>query len=200
MPNWCNNTLRLSGSPKALADFESKYNSRQSFCSKEEPAIEPVKVGLLTAFLPTPKELMDESAGPPSASSTSADYLVAKYGCRDWYEWRIKYWGTKWDVMGSGELFGHQSGTLFAAFESAWSPPIPGILAISKMFPDVQFDLCYEEPGCNFEGQFVALGGENIADLHRSFTEGELIDPDDEDSDRECIPLEDKFEPHPFHC
>jgi len=200
MPNWCNNLLLLSGSPDALADFQNKFDNRPVIVDPDEPAREPMKVGLLTAFYPTPDELMKQTAGGSAANSESQDkQLIEKYGARDWYDWRNTNWGTKWDVMEDGVGFDHEGSCLIASFESAWAPPVHGIIAISKAFPDVQFDLRYEEPGCDFEGQLVVLGGEVVHHDERPFTEGELLDPDDEDSERECIPLEAKFEPFEFH-
>jgi hypothetical protein len=200
MPNWCNNLLMLSGSSEALANFQNKFDNRRVIVDPDEPAREPTKVGLLSAFFPTPEELMRQTAGGVAVSSeSSGDQLIQKYGARDWYDWRTTNWGTKWDVMQDGASFDQEGSCLFSSFESAWAPPIRGILVISTLFPDIQFDLQYEEPGCNFEGQFVALAGEVIHHAERPFTEGEALDPDDEDSERECISLEAKFEPFEFH-
>ena len=198
MPNWCNNLLLLSGSPAAIADFQEKFESRAVIVDPDEPARLPSKVGLLSAFVPIPLELVNRPAMAPGACSSDVQ-LIAKYGARDWYEWCNKNWGTKWDVMADGVGFDEEGVFLVAYFESAWAPPVPGIRAISELFPDVQFDLRYEEPGCDFEGQFVALNGKVLCNEEQAFSEGELLDPDDEDSDRECIPLERKFEPFEFH-
>jgi hypothetical protein len=198
MPNWCNNLLLLSGSPAAIADFQEKFESRAVIVDPDEPARLPRKVGLLNAFVPIPLELVNRPAMAPGAGS-SDEQLIAKYGARDWYEWCNKNWGTKWDVMEDGVGFDEEGDCLIASFESAWAPPIAGILAISELFPDVQLDLRYEEPGCDFEGQFVALNGKVLCNEEQAFSEGELLDPDHEDSDRECIPLEHKFGPFEFH-
>lgn len=191
MPNWCNNLLLLSGNPAALADFHEKFESRSVTVDPDEPALLPVKVGLLSAFVPTPLDLM----GHPVMATGTGEQLIAQYGARDWYEWHNKNWGTKWDVMEDGVGFDEDDDCLVASFESAWAPPIAGIIAISELFPDVQFDLRYEEPGCDFEGQFVVLNGKVLCNEEQPFSEGELLDPDDEDSGRECIPLEAKFRP-----
>ena len=198
MPNWCNNLLLLSGSPAALADFQEKFESRAVIVDPHEPARLPVKAGLLSAFVPTPPELITQPAIAPSTGSSN-EHLIAQHGASDWYEWRNKNWGTKWDVMEDGVCFDEEDDCLFASFESAWAPPIAGIITISELFPDVQFDLRYEEPGCDFEGQVVVLNGKVLCNVEQPFSEGELLDPDDEDSDRECIPLEAKFEPFEFH-
>lgn len=198
MPNWCNNILLLSGSPEALAYFRDKFDSRAVIIDPDEPARLPRRPGLLNTFVPTPLDLMYRP-GIANGTDSSKRQMIAQHGALDWYGWRIKNWGTKWDVMEDGVGFEEDGVCLLSSFESAWAPPIAGILAISELFPDVQFDLRYEEPGCDFEGQFVALNGEVLCNEEQSFSEGALLDPDDEESDRESIPLEAKFGPFELH-
>ena len=75
-----------------------------------------------------------------------------KYGAMDWYDWSIEKWGTKWNARDS-ELFAYErAGEVEIAFETAWSPPLPVIKALGRMFPDHSFRLKYNEPGVGFEG------------------------------------------------
>jgi hypothetical protein len=67
---------------------------------------------------------------------------------------QVDAWGTKWD-LGENEakevtefLLEHNS----ANFDTAWSPPINAIEALSKMFPEIGFTLAYYEPGMSFYG------------------------------------------------
>jgi hypothetical protein len=67
---------------------------------------------------------------------------------------QIYAWGTKWDLS---ESEAKESAEFimeydYADFDTAWSPPINAIEALSKMFPEVSFTLSYYEPGMCFYG------------------------------------------------
>jgi hypothetical protein len=81
---------------------------------------------------------------------------LEKFGHPTWYEWACANWGTKWDVY-DVELTGDcsESGSLNYSFQTAWSPPIPVIQAMSKRFPSLRFALDYFEGGAGFMGSCV---------------------------------------------
>lgn len=56
----------------------------------------------------------------------------------------------------AGEL--QEIGTAY--FDTAWTPPIPALAALSRMFPDVSFRLQYCELGMFFAGTATFQGGE----------------------------------------
>lgn len=94
---------------------------------------------------------------------------VEKYGADNWYDWRIKNWGTKWDAY---DCEGNPSeGTL--VFFTAWNPPYEVVQALCEKYPDSDLDWFYEEPGMNFAGHYYS--GEN----------GEVIDEECPVSDYE---------------
>jgi hypothetical protein len=71
---------------------------------------------------------------------------IAKYGYKDWYDWRTASngngWGTKWepvDVEVDGNII---------RFDTAWSFPHPVIKKLSEMFPDVVFEYIYADEDC----------------------------------------------------
>jgi hypothetical protein len=63
-------------------------------------------------------------------------------------------WGTKWDLdeNNAKEVADSLIENNAASFDTAWSPPIEAITALSNMFPDVNFSLTYHEPGVGFYG------------------------------------------------
>lgn len=73
-------------------------------------------------------------------------------------------WGTKWDL--DEETSREVADTLLnhgmASFDTAWSPPIEAIKALSNMFHGVQFDLIYHEPGMGFYGIADFKDGEHF--------------------------------------
>jgi hypothetical protein len=63
-------------------------------------------------------------------------------------------WGTKWDLDEKEQKYAAndliENGE--CRFDTAWSPPIEAIAKLSEQFPDVDFELHYNEPGCAFYG------------------------------------------------
>jgi len=85
-----------------------------------------------------------------------------RYGAKDWYDWSNENWGTKWNAY-SSELEDEREGEAWLTFETAWSPPIPVVKALGRMFPDHAFHLKYSEPGVGFEG-VLDVKGEDITE------------------------------------
>jgi hypothetical protein len=71
-------------------------------------------------------------------------------------------WGTKWDLdeneqhEAASELL--EIGTAF--FDTAWSPPLGALTALSAMFPGDTLVLDYYEPGNGFAGRALFESGE----------------------------------------
>jgi len=82
----------------------------------------------------------------------------AKYNnCGDCYEWCIEYWGTKsvaWDIhINNNSIY----------FDTAWTPCTPVIQKLAELYPGLEIEHSYFEPG-------VALAGVD------TYKNGELID------------------------
>ena len=161
MPNWCYNTLRVKGDAKERERFH-------------ELATQNGKLEILKNLYPTPAELVDTPSGyfggdkQAEVERMNAQNLE-KYGSKDWYDWNIKNWGTKW---GDCETWvdDSQEDTLYG-FDTAWSPPIEGLTHISSMFPTLDFILTYSEEGMGYYGITVIQNGayddtcENVEDI-----------------------------------
>lgn len=70
-------------------------------------------------------------------------------------------WGTKWDLE---ENLQREVAALLmeagcAFFDTAWSPPLAAIDALSKRFPGATFQLIYCEMGMFFAGVATFMGG-----------------------------------------
>lgn len=57
---------------------------------------------------------------------------ILTYGCKDWYEWRCQYWGTKWNSYDSPP---QDPDTLEISFNTAWAAPHPVIEKLALMYP-----------------------------------------------------------------
>ena len=145
MPNWCMNVLRVKGEEAKVKDFAEKFE----------------KDGI-SAFYPTPKELENTTAPAESNEPKKAEENIKKYGYADWYDWRIAHWGTKWDVADLYVLGRKEDETIFR-FDTAWAPPLRAFEKIASMYPELRFELEYEEPGMGFFGKAVYEDGELVS-------------------------------------
>lgn len=138
MPNWCSNSITLRHADPAMID--RVMNSK----------------GLLMEFLPTPQDLTDTVAGwmgedKQAAHEAQQAANIEKYGFKDWYDWNVANWGTKWDF----ELENKERqdpNTLTAAFDSAWSPPVTAYEKLMEL--GFEIEAMYYEPGMCFVGKW----------------------------------------------
>jgi hypothetical protein len=76
---------------------------------------------------------------------------LAKYGAKNWYDYCIRQWGTKWDVDCDSVNI-NEEGVLTASYQSAWAPPVPFYDTLEEMgFSVIAY---YDEPGMAFAGVY----------------------------------------------
>jgi len=126
MPNWCYNRLVIGGDGK---EVKKVLNFVQG------------KNGILdfNKIIPMPKEIED------STKESTIDAITlqqkkqnkkpeSKKGMPSWYEWSVQNWGTKWNCS---EASLESTNPVTIRFDTAWSPPVPVIVALGAMFPKV---------------------------------------------------------------
>ena len=127
MPNWCNNTVEITGPAKTINELWSEAQECE---------------GLLNAMVPMPERLKDTVKG----SNGDAE---------NWYDWAVTNWGTKWDVSLEGlEYTDNEDGTatITGYFDSAWAPPIDCYNRFIEANSDCTVHGSYYEMGCDFGG------------------------------------------------
>jgi hypothetical protein len=129
MPNWCMNYLMVDGSEKDVQRFKKDVKSKEYDL-------------VLDGVHPMPKSLENTTAPDDKPN---------------WYDWRIKNWGTKWDV--EGKLIEELGCNLQYVFQSAWSPPVAWLKKVSKRYPRLFFRLQYYEEDIGFMGIAKAKNG-----------------------------------------
>mgnify|MGYP001161060330 CR=1 FL=1 len=81
----------------------------------------------------------------------------------DWvtsgYEWENSNWGCKWGGS-EAELTEREEGMLGYTFSTPWGPPMGFMEKVIKDYPELCFELEYEEPGMAFAGKTEWSGGE----------------------------------------
>ena len=64
-----------------------------------------------------------------------------------WYDWRLRYWDTKWDCYDLKIDEDNLPHSFEVTFNTAWSPPEGICRAIRKQYPDIDINWFYDEPG-----------------------------------------------------
>jgi len=193
MPNWCDNSLEVSGEAKQIKAFKEKAKGEeQQKTIGGEPMKDQTGEPLfwrsdlsIKKFLPIPKALKDRTSpfraedGETEEQAKQLSKLYQKvFGADDWYGWCVKNWGTKWDIEAT--LQNETPKSLQYSFMSAWSPPVEAFVEISKQFPKLKFAIEYEETGVGFYGHHQIKNGQII-----SGDQGE-IEYDKEEECPEC--------------
>jgi len=154
MPNWCNNDLMIQHMDRAMLE-----KARDGFNEGK----------MLQALIPCPEPLSATMAGSYGGGDTISKYksellkfqekLNVKYfGYKNWYDWCVAEWGTKWDIGRTSEhdhLAEIDDGdwpTMTLSFESAWSPPVKAYEKLWNM--GFIITASYYEPGCGFCGEW----------------------------------------------
>jgi len=164
MPNWCYNSLCVSGNKEILADFVSKTLVPCNMSSEEE--YDESHRFTFNILHPTPKAL--EGNTSPLRKLEGEDDTQFKermaenvrlYGADDWYRWHLDNWGTKWDAS-STSVEQLDETNFNVQFHTAWSPPIDWFEKIIPMYPQLEFDLIFDEESQDFCGRMTGIEGE----------------------------------------
>jgi hypothetical protein len=97
--------------------------------------------------------------------------LIEQTGCSNWYDWRVRNWGTKWPANGgTANVHVFKDGAeAMVTFDTAWAPPRPVIAALGKRFPDLTFTLVYYESNGGFHGRFSVVDGQTVENLRSEY-------------------------------
>lgn len=149
MPNWCENSVTLRHTdPAMIKRVVDGYNNDKLFGE----------------FFPCPEELTDTVSGSVGApdSQEQQDHVAKvkdnreKFGYRDWYEWQVNEWGTKWDTgSGDGDTITVDEGATEVGlyFNTAWSPPVRWYEKMEELGFEVR--AYYYEQGMAFCGVYT---------------------------------------------
>ena len=156
MPNWCNNTITLTGPKEKITAIYNK--------AKKDDA-------LLQQLKPMPEAL----EGTTSPAPTEGEPQPLVDGFDNWYDWRVENWGTKWDVDADYLELSDDGTTITGWFDSAWAPPIHAYEFFLTENEDCSISSLYYEGGMDFAGKW-----EDFADMTVTpgdFTADQMEDP-----------------------
>ena len=157
MPNWVYNAVSIYGNASDIAKLKSQLN--QPFTVKhtnfnvetgkfEEKLTNYTNPVFAFWNIVKPTD-MDAYYGPqPEVDLTKPITFSSDH----WYDWNVRNWGTKWDVAVSEdekypetELMEENANNLIYRFNTAWSYPEPAVMKLAEQYPDLTFNLDYEE-------------------------------------------------------
>ena len=145
MPNWCDNTISISGPAEKLSPIFTKLKEDDSS-------------GLCSILHPMPKNTFTGNLGEKEREA------CAKDGVPNWYDWCVSNWGTKWDTCDGDwnyEDAGDGQAILSGNFQTAWGPPVGVYTHCQEAHPDLHIEAMYYEGGCAFAGMWNTIDGED---------------------------------------
>jgi hypothetical protein len=185
MPNWCENTLIVTGKTKEVKRFKEfaysydKDNNTDCVLDHEK-------------FIPYPQKFkdMDKEEAHKSFNlgkdkdKDESDLMVDGL---NGYDWCLSNYGTKWGICSPHILKEEKVAyeidfdeakvndiddisTIVYTFETAWSPCEPIICKMAQMFPNLTFEYEYAEMGNDYEGEQTYQNGELVFNDTRPYT------------------------------
>jgi hypothetical protein len=171
MPNWCANSLKLTAttpeSEKKLAEIVQELK-RAKTAGESASIFNIVK--------PIPKALMITAgflgAGTPEQTALieAEKKNIDLYGYKNWYDYCVAEWGTKWDARTEEDKFVIDGNRVTIYFDTAWSPP----MGIYHALEDLGFDIeaTYVEQGMGYIGYYKD-GIDNCEEMKQFYAEDE---------------------------
>ena len=140
MPNWCNNVVEISHGSEKMMDRVVKAFNEGSF---------------LNEFIPVPEDLNITAgcvgdADEQKALEAKEQENLKKHGYKNWYDFCVNEWGTKWDVEPYEPITLSENGSATLAFDSAWAPPVNAYEKLEALGFSVR--AYYYESGMGFAG------------------------------------------------
>ena len=143
MPNWCSNTLTITGKAKDLNKLMKQVEITES-----------------------------EATSDHYATPFSCNKVIPQPANVDWYSWNTANWGSKWDLNDVvKEDSQWEKGTLTYYFSTAWSPVNPVIEALSKEHKKLLLTYTYFETGFDYWGEHEYKSGKEVSEEGGSLSE-----------------------------
>lgn len=181
MPNHVSTNLRIVGNQKDVEAFVEAIKSAEAESGYDFSILLPVPPELLVVGSPTriltggeyavemdrlnnlPNGSTEKQLGGKPITQAMADDYQKRFGATNWYDWRVKNYGTKWNLYNitfSG-LQPQDDGLCVAEFSyyTAWSPATQYFINVSEQFPELTFTHEFADEGGGFVGEETIANG-----------------------------------------
>ena len=177
MPNHVENELLIEGKKADLKKFKAFAKTKESVLDTDK-------------FIPYPKKFKEQDKKVKKLKKTwekkrEKSKETPEDKKNEWfkanpyptdsfnsggYEWCLNNWGTKWGIYRAEvNRVDFKYEELEYTFDTAWSPCLPVVLKMSKMFKNLKFNLRYFEGGNGFHGYFVCKAGKVIEKIEADY-------------------------------
>ena len=170
MPNWVYNSLHIEGEAEDIKRLKEQVN--QPFIRQHDQwNPETGKMELKDYSYSNPVFAFWNIIKPTDMETyvlqkdPNHDNTVIDFKGNNWYDWNVRNWGTKWDVgVGDEEKYPeteliHDDETVIAyRFNTAWGAPIQAIETLSSQYPNLEFNLSFEEE-TGWGGEYIFVDG-----------------------------------------
>jgi hypothetical protein len=194
MPNHTANRLVLTGPIEQINALKELMRAKEADEDGKILAFD------FNQIKPMPKELLDTVSGfmgdeeQQKALVEKQQANIEKFGYPTWYEFANEEWGTKWNAYGFHHGDWKDDNSLY--FVTAWSPPIPIMVALSEKFPELEILLEFADEGGFFLGAATWKGGTQARQVEHKDWEttdakamlerlGRLQEEDEEENDEQ---------------
>lgn len=164
MPNWSKNRLTISGKREEIEKCLKAIGSENGAIDFEKIIPMPLELKDVVSgtnldrsmnlikkeqsgekLSPEEEKFLEEKDFEEQTSNRENAALalscLEKYGYRDWYDWAIANWGTKWNADARLDVIwisqSDDKAMCEIIFATAWSAPLPVIKKVSEMFPNL---------------------------------------------------------------
>lgn len=187
MPNWVSNTISVTAKSEAELDaFLEKAKGSKSQILEDNTGefhfgafVHPSDEDL-PYYRGEIQEEKPEGWDDLSSSEQLAHSL--KFTGRNWYDWNVTNWGTKWDACHTYISSGSSDLDASISFETAWGIPEPIFKAIAEQHPELTFQIWSEEEQ-GWGAEYHAENGElslikewDIPNSHSDYVERDNVD------------------------
>jgi hypothetical protein len=193
MPNWCANSLKLVAT---TAESEKKLTEIVQELERAKTAGKDAE--LFALIKPIPEALKITAgflgAGTPEQTALllAEKQNLATYGYKNWYDFCVAEWGTKWDAKTENDEFEIEGNQVTIFFDTAWSPPMGIYCALEDM--GFKVEATYVEQGMGYIG-FYKDGVDKCEQMEQFYTESS---EDEDEFPVVCEKIDKYFESNGF--
>jgi len=153
MPNWVYNSINITGDSDELDKFSAHIAKPNKFASEGNEKFS------FHSFITLPDEVDPDEYHGMNGWKDGEKLGDTEY---NWYNWNNHNWITKWDasdvdVRGMTNAVSRPT-SVNITFSTAWSPPDPVFQAMTEQFPDLTFEIHWEEEQ-GFGAEYLGEGG-----------------------------------------
>lgn len=157
MPNWCENELTIkTKTPEELATILETIAGEN-----------PKTLIDFNKIIPYPHDyqVTDDFYWSFVKNHGHKPFGIEDSYNRHGYYWCIEHWSTKWNACES-YIKKSDDKVITIGFSTAWSPPIPVIQKLQKVFPNARISLKFWEGGLAFKGAMNYHGNVTTSEYH----------------------------------